>query len=377
MTRIVSPPRKVDWVNSTFLVSVHLAAAVGTTLYLVYHGITVAAVALFFLWTLACGFSITGGYHRLFSHGTYRAHGLVRAFYLFFGAAAIENSALKWSSDHRRHHAYVDQEYDPYNIKRGFWWAHMGWVFFKDPVAPGGNVTDLQSDPLVRFQHRFYVPLAIVAGFALPALVGWALGDMWGGLVMGGFLRLIVLYHSTFCVNSLAHMYGAQPFSDKDSARDSWVTAIVTLGEGYHNFHHTFPFDYRNGIRAYHLDPTKWLIRTLNATGLASDLIRTPQDVILKARLRMDERRAESWLQKHPDLAEQLTALRQRLEKLAEQWSALLAQLKDLRARTEGYSREALAALKRDIHDVRSRFLLEYHQWRLALRTRQLQPVGA
>jgi stearoyl-CoA desaturase (delta-9 desaturase) len=330
------------------------------------------------IWTLACGFSVTAGYHRLFAHGTYRAHGLVRAFYLVFGAAAVENSALKWCSDHRRHHSYVDEADDPYNIRRGFWWAHMGWIFFKDPPqAPGGDVRDLERDALVRWQHRFYVPLAVLAGFAMPMAVGWALGDAWGGLVLAGFARLIVLYHATFCVNSLAHYIGSQPYSDRNSSRDSFVTALITLGEGYHNFHHTFPYDYRNGIRGYQVDPTKWLIHALSATGLATDLVRAPQDTILKARLRMDERRAATWSNAHPHAAEQLRALRERLEVLAEQWSHLLAQFRELRARTEGRSRDAIVALRRQIREARHRFREEYRAWLQAIRGPEYLAAGA
>jgi stearoyl-CoA desaturase (Delta-9 desaturase) len=343
---------------------VHLATACGTFLYVWLNGVTVVGVALFAVWTVACGFAVTGGYHRLFAHATYRAHALVKAFHLFFGAAAIENSALKWSKDHRRHHASTDEAADPYNITRGFWWAHIGWVFFKEePGTPQANVKDLERDWMVQLQHRFYVPLAIFAGFLLPMGVGALLGDMWGGLVLAGFVRLVVLYHATFCVNSLAHMLGARPYSDKDSARDSGITALITMGEGYHNFHHTFPYDYRNGVRAWHFDPTKWLIRSLAWVGLARDLVRTPDDVILKARIAMQEKHAAEWLRDHPVAAARLRAAREKLEKLAETWAALKAQLAALRARAEGYSREALAALKREIRAARRAFREAYRTW--------------
>ncbi len=335
------------------------------------HGVTAVAVVLFLVWTAACGFSVTAGYHRLFTHGAYRAHAALRAFWLFFGAAAIENSALKWCSDHRRHHASVDEEADPYNIRLGFWWAHIAWIFFRDDQRIE-KVGDLERDPLVRLQHRFYVPLLLFASFGLPTWIGLCFGDAWGGLVLGGFLRLVVLYHATFCVNSLAHMFGGQPYSDGDSSRDSSLTALITLGEGYHNFHHTFPFDYRNGVRAWHFDPTKWVIRGLSWTGLAGGLVRAPHDAILKARIRMDEKRVAGWVAEHPVLAVRLREARERLEKLAERWAELKAQMTALRERTGRASREALDELRSEMREARRRFREAYGAWRLVLRQPEL-----
>jgi len=327
---------------------------------------------------LATGVSVTGGYHRLFAHGTYQAHPIVRAFYLFFGAAAVENSALKWSADHRRHHGYTDDNLDPYNIRKGFWWAHIAWIFYlDDPALPPAKTTDLERDPLVRLQHRFYLPLVVVAGFALPTAIGALFGDPWGGLIVGGFLRVLLIYHTTFCVNSVAHVLGARPYSDQNSSRDSFFTALITLGEGYHNFHHTFPFDYRNGVRAWQFDPTKWMIRALSWIGLARDLVRTPDDVILRARLAMDEKRAGEWLQAHPVAAARLRAAREQLEKLLDAWTALKAKLAELRARTEHRSREAIAALKQEIRDAKHRFSEAYSAWRDSLRRPALLAASA
>jgi stearoyl-CoA desaturase (delta-9 desaturase) len=226
---------------------------------------------------------ITGGYHRLFAHPTYRASGAVRFFYLIFGAASVQNSALKWSADHRIHHTRTDQEQDPYNIRRGFWWAHIGWVFYKDTHETRG-VKDLEADPLLRWQDRNYVLLAVLVGFVAPLLIGWTWGDPLGALLVAGFLRLVVQWHATFAVNSFAHWMGSQPYSRANSARDSFWTALITLGEGYHNFHHRFQSDYRNGVRWYHFDPTKWFVWTLERLGLVSDLRRTSPEVIQRAR---------------------------------------------------------------------------------------------
>ena len=275
--------RKIDWTNTLFLVFAHLAALAGV-LWLVLNWHWQTAV-LGVAWFACCGFAITGGYHRLFAHPTYEANGLLRCFFLLFGAASVQNSALKWSYDHRKHHAKVDTDEDPYNITRGFWWAHVGWVLFEDksPVDES-KVKDLAANPAVLFQHRFYIPLAILVGALVPGLIALGWGDAIGAILVVGFLRLVVQWHATFSVNSFAHWVGSQPYSTKNTARDSWITAIITLGEGYHNFHHRFQSDYRNGVRWYHLDPTKWLVWGFSKLGITRGLRRTSRQTIEQAR---------------------------------------------------------------------------------------------
>lgn len=274
----------LSWVNTLFIASAHVVALYTIVHIAVFH-VSWWSVALGVVWYLLCGFSITGGYHRLFSHKSHTAHWSVRLFHLLFGAASVQNSALKWSADHRRHHAETDTDEDPYSVKRGFWWAHIGWVLHRDTSDHAVNVKDLERDPLVRFQDRFYIPLAILMAVIVPAAIGFAWGDPLGALLVVGFLRLVVQWHATFSINSLAHMIGARPYDPRSTARDSWVTALVSFGEGYHNFHHRFQADYRNGIRWYHFDPTKWTIRAMSWIGLTKDLRRTPQDAIERARL--------------------------------------------------------------------------------------------
>jgi stearoyl-CoA desaturase (delta-9 desaturase) len=273
-----------DWTNILILASAHLLALAAIA-WLVFVQASPWTIGLGLVWFALCGVAITGGYHRLFAHPTYRASWPLRAFYLVFGAAAVQNSALKWSADHRIHHSKTDREEDPYNIRRGFWWAHIGWVFYKDrhPGEPRG-VKDLAADALVRWQDRNYVLLAIVVGLVLPAGLGLLWGDAVGALLVAGFLRLVLQWHATFAVNSFAHYFGSQPYGRANSARDSFWTALITLGEGYHNFHHRFQADYRNGVRWYHFDPTKWWISCLAKLGLTWDLRRTRPEVILRAR---------------------------------------------------------------------------------------------
>jgi len=271
----LSPPRGLHWTNLWFLVAAH-ATAVAAVVYLAAVHFSWWTVGFALLWGVCCGLSITGGYHRLFSHGAYRAHWLLRAFYLAFGAASVQNTALNWSRDHRVHHAHTDQDEDPYDIRRGFLWAHIGWVVHRAPARPPAGVADLERDPLVRFQHRHYVALAVLFGAALPAAIGALWGDALGALLVAGFLRLTVQWHATFSINSLTHMFGKRPYSRETSARDSFWVALLTFGEGYHNFHHRFQVDYRNGVRWYQFDPTKWWIWSLARLGLTWGLRRVP-----------------------------------------------------------------------------------------------------
>lgn len=236
-----------------------------------------ATLTLGVVWYLLCGLSITAGYHRLFSHQSYKASLLVRAAYLLFGAASCQNSALSWSQDHRRHHRYTDEADDPYSTRHGFLWAHIGWIWHVSPEdAPTVKADDLERDPLVRLQHRFWMPLALVFGGLLPAAIAGLWGDALGGLLVAGFLRLVLAWHSTFSVNSFAHKFGKKTYAADASARDSAWVALLSLGEGYHSFHHRFQVDYRNGVRWWQFDPSKWLIWTLSRLGLARSLVRVP-----------------------------------------------------------------------------------------------------
>jgi len=278
-----------DWTNIVFVGIAHLLA-LGAVAWLLFVGASPWTLGLGAVWFALCGVAITGGYHRLFAHPTYKAVRAVRAFYLCFGAASVQNSALKWAADHRVHHAKTDRDEDPYNIRRGFWWAHMGWVFHQDvrtadgPAKESHGVKDLASDALVRWQDRHYVLIALVFGAVLPGLLGLLWGDPIGALLVAGFLRLVVQWHATGAVNSFSHRFGTQPFCRENSARDSSLAALLTLGEGYHNFHHRFQIDYRNGVRWWHFDPTKWFVWTLARIGLAGGLRRTPRETIERVR---------------------------------------------------------------------------------------------
>jgi stearoyl-CoA desaturase (Delta-9 desaturase) len=227
---------------------------------------------------------------------TFRARLPVRLFVLIFGAGAFENSALMWASEHRRHHKHVDHDEDPYDITKGFFHAHIGWLLFKlFPQPPFDNVADLKKDPLVMWQHRYVHLIAVLMSFVLPTLLG-AWWDGWvgalGGFLIGGVTKIVVLQHCTFFINSACHTIGRQPYSTRCSARDSFIMALFTFGEGYHNYHHEFQHDYRNGVQPWQWDPTKWLIWSLSKLGLLSDLRRVPKKTVCLRMAEQNESRA-------------------------------------------------------------------------------------
>jgi stearoyl-CoA desaturase (Delta-9 desaturase) len=294
------PFNRVDWPTSSFLIGTLFLSLTAVPAYIWFFGIDWFQIGLFSVMFFACGFSITLGYHRLYSHLTFQAHWIVRLLTLIFGAGAFENSVLLWTCEHRAHHKHVDHDEDPYCISKGFFYAHMGWLMFKlNPLSPFDNVADLQKDPLVMWQYRYIHLIAVSVAFVFPAILGFA----WGGWVsaLGAFLiagvaRIVVLQHCTFCINSLCHYMGKRPYSSRCSARDSWLMAIVTLGEGYHNYHHEFQYDYRNGVKPWQIDPTKWMIWTLSKLGLVSKLRRVPTEKIVLAELAEAQRRLETML---------------------------------------------------------------------------------
>ncbi len=362
---------RLDWVNILFLSLTPVVGITGTVWLLTHGGVPWPTWVLAFCLATASGLAITAGYHRLYSHKTFEASWPVRCIMLLFGAATFENSARKWCSDHRTHHQQVDREADPYNIQKGFWHAHIGWIFRKPVPAPlYDNVSDMMRDPLVRFQDRYYVWLAVAVGFALPMYLGSLWGDMWGGLLVAGVLRTVVNHHFTFSINSFCHMIGNQPYSNKNSARDSWILAIFTYGEGYHNFHHAFPGDYRNGIQPYHCDPAKWIIRVLATFGLVRNLRRIPDERILQARLRMDEERLLAAL---ADLrapatnglsADMIAATRKRVEQAHAHFRNFQQEYRRMKSEKMARMQTQFVELKQNMIDARQQFHTAIHQWR-------------
>ncbi|KII92775.1 hypothetical protein PLICRDRAFT_155591 [Plicaturopsis crispa FD-325 SS-3] len=246
-----------------------------------------ALFAVFYYYVTGLG--ITAGYHRLWAHRSYNASKTLQYMLAVAGAGAVQGSIKWWSRGHRAHHRYTDTDLDPYSAHKGLVFSHIGWLIFKPRRKPGvADVSDLSRNAVVRWQFRYYPYLVLLAAFVIPTLIpGLLWGDFAGGYVYAAVLRLVFVHHSTFCVNSLAHWLGETPFDDKHTPRDHLITALVTIGEGYHNFHHQFPMDYRNAVKWYQYDPTKWFIGACQKVGLASHLKTFPGNEIRKGQLTM------------------------------------------------------------------------------------------
>ena len=356
---------KTDWVNTLFLILSPIVGLILLAVHIKFEGfnpeLLIGAVFFYFL----SGLSITGGYHRLIAHKAYKSHPIVKVLFLIFGAGAFQNSALKWCSDHRRHHTHCDNELDPYNINKGFLWAHIGWIMRKEPIdyIPrfGG---DMKTDKLILWQHKYYLVLAIFSGFALPLAYGLYMGSPVGGLALAGFLRIVFVHHCTFFINSLCHIIGFQTYTDTNTAKDSPLMAVLSYGEGYHNFHHYFQTDYRNGVRFYHFDPTKWLIKALSYTGLTFDLIKTPDESILKAKVNMQEIRAK---EKIPTGSEQF----RQIEKAKEVLDACLAKITELKKELKRHSPNS-NELKKHLSDLQRELKSCLEGWKMAIDGLQL-----
>lgn len=304
MSKFRIPFERVDWITSSFLIGTALIAFTLAPWYIISFEQNWFQWAMFAFMVPATAMSITLGYHRLFSHLSFKAKWPVKLFTLIFGACAFENSCLDWSSDHRKHHKHVDHDDDPYDISKGFFWAHIGWLMFKlRPEKPLDNVADLLKDKMVMWQHKYVQWIALLVGLVMPAILGGLYQHFFtdlpawhgalGGFLIAGVLRVVVVQHSTFFINSLCHTIGRQPYSTKHSARDSVLMAFCTFGEGYHNYHHEFQHDYRNGVKPWQWDPTKWTIWLLSKIGLTSNLRRVPDSKILLAEMAEARKSAE------------------------------------------------------------------------------------
>nr|WP_282841597.1 acyl-CoA desaturase [Moraxella osloensis] len=286
----------INWIPAFVLISTPLAALLIVPYYLWTHSVSWQVWAIFAFFMAWNGLSITVGYHRLWSHRTYQAHPIVKWFLLIGGTLAVQGSVFDWCAGHRLHHRHVDDIYqDPYSAKRGFWFSHIGWMLKNYPSGHYDykNIPDLKADPVLVAQDKYYALWILLANIGLPALFGWMVGDIAGTLVLAGLLRLVLSHHFTFFINSLCHMFGTRPYTDTNTARDNPILAIFTWGEGYHNYHHFFQYDYRNGVKWWQYDPSKWIIYGLSKIGLTWDLKRVPDVTIQHAQTEMAFKRAE------------------------------------------------------------------------------------
>jgi len=365
---------RYNWYLTAFFVGTPILALLGTAWLMWHDAIPAQTWWLALIMATLTGMSITAGYHRLYSHTTYKTCWPVDVFFAIFGACSFQGSILEWSTDHRTHHRYVDTPKDPYNIKQGFWHAHMDWILKLDySKRDFSNVEDLTRNPVVRFQHRFFLPIAILSSFGLPTLIACLWNDPLGGFMIAGLLRMVVNHHFTFCINSVCHVFGKRTYTLEQTARDNWFTALFTWGEGFHNFHHQFALDYRNGIRWFHFDPGKWLIWTLRTLGLARDLKKIDDETILKYKLKAEAAR----LANQPE--EKISQIKQAQQAMLTK----LAALKELKVNYQELKQKeylnrvqrgaesgkaAIKELKRRIKDGQKELDMLYQEWLLSLK---------
>lgn len=352
-----------NWTNIVFFSCIYGVGLLAVPIYFGLGGVLqwkeiLIAVGMFFFGS----FSITFGYHRALSHRSFKMSSILKWLTLIGGASTAEGSALAWCADHRRHHKFQDTTQDPYNIRRGFWWAHMGWILGSPSSTDYSNCPDLQRDALVRHQDRYYAYWLTLCSFGLPLMLGFLFGRPLQGLLFGGFTRLFLVNQVTFCINSYAHYFGRRPYSTQLTARDSLVCALLANGEGWHNFHHKFPFDYRNGHRFYHYDPTKWLIRLGSYLGLAHSLKETPAQEIYKARIQTQRGRLASQ-------SAQMKSVSETLDTTLERWTLIGLEWQRIKSELGQKGSSQVRALKQKMQIAKKDFKKTYALWRQSTKT--------
>jgi len=281
--------QEILWFPLFLVTLIHVITLVG----FIFFPINKTGWASFFVMYIFSGFGITVGYHRLWSHRTYKANWLWRLFWALGGAASLQGSVRWWCRLHRLHHSFSDSEIDPYGPNKGFWYSHILWIFHKKDRTDAlkkVNIADIEADPIARWQSNNYVWLSLFLAFGLPMII---FEDKIQAYFYGGCFARVLVWHTTWFVNSLAHWLGDDEYSNETSAKDHFITALLTLGEGNHGFHHAFPSSYKNGVKWYQYDPTKWLIELGSLFGLCYELHHPPENEIQKARYQVGEKKLQ------------------------------------------------------------------------------------
>jgi stearoyl-CoA desaturase (delta-9 desaturase) len=270
-----SPYERINWKSSaTFLVAQLIP------LLAIFTGVTLKAVILLVVLYFVRMFAITAGYHRYFAHRAYKMGRLPQFAMAFVGGMSAQKGALWWASYHRHHHRYSDTEVDIHSPKKGFWWSHMGWIVCdKYNETNYDAIKDFAKYPeLVWLNKHDWVPVWTLGVFSF-LVAGWP------GLVLGFFGSTVLLWHGTFSVNSLTHVFGRRRFETADTSRNSWLISLWTGGEGWHNNHHHFQASARNGFYWWEYDPTYWGLKAMSWLGIVRDLRPVPARVLEEGRV--------------------------------------------------------------------------------------------
>ena len=251
----------------------------------------VRELTILFVGYLVAGLGITVGYHRLFTHRSFQTFPAIRYAFAICGQCAVQGNVVSWVANHRKHHQFSDRDGDPHSPHaghgdgflegiRGLWHAHTGWLFDRGAVADRDRYApDLIDDRGLRVVAALFVP-TVFASILVPGFVGWAwIGGRYGflaGIVWGGAVRVLLLHHVTWSINSICHYWGRRRFTVRDQSRNVWWLSWLSFGESWHNNHHAFPSSAFHGLRRGEIDPGGWLITALERCGLAWSVVRIP-----------------------------------------------------------------------------------------------------
>ncbi|MEM8532818.1 MAG: acyl-CoA desaturase [Chloroflexota bacterium] len=244
--------------------------------------VTWSDIALMVVLYMITGLGITVGYHRLLTHRSFETHKPIKGAFLIMGAMALEGPPITWASTHIEHHAHSDQEGDPHSPLEGLWHSHLGWLF-GHAARPEKYGAWLTKDPVNVFVNKTWWVWVILT-FVIPFLIGG-----WTGLLWGGLVRIFLTHHITWSVNSICHTFGNRPYKTRDVSRNNWIVGLLAFGEGWHNNHHAFPRSAFHGLRWWQIDVSAYIIRALEAVGLAWNVQRVkPEDQRKRSNLAME-----------------------------------------------------------------------------------------
>ncbi|MFE1746734.1 acyl-CoA desaturase [Coleofasciculus sp. H7-2] len=256
-------PLRPDWVIIIYMAALHIAALFA--LFPSNFSWAAVGVAVFFHWVTG-GLGITLGFHRLVTHRSFQTPKWLEYFFVLCGTLSCQGGPINWIGIHRLHHLHSDQNLDPHDSNKGFWWSHMGWMLYKNPADTDiPRVTkDISGDPVYQFFQNYFIPIQVVLGLILYFLGGWPF------VVWGIFVRVVAVFHCTWFVNSATHKFGYRTYESEDRSTNCWWVALLTYGEGWHNNHHAFQYSARHGLKWWEIDLTWMTIQFLQALGLAS-----------------------------------------------------------------------------------------------------------
>lgn len=256
----------------------------------IWTGVTKEALILCVVLLFVRTFGVTGGYHRYFSHRTFKTSRVFQFILAFLAQTSAQKGVLWWAAHHRVHHKHSDLPGDVHSpVQRGFWYAHVGWILDDTAETRWDRIRDFAKYPELRFLNKYYLIPPIMLGAACYWIAGWS------GLVVGFFWSTTLLWHNTFIINSLTHIWGKRRFETSDASRNNLLTALLTLGEGWHNNHHHYQSSARNGFYWWEIDITYYIIRLLGFLGIVWD-IRPVPDHVLEAGRKADRERKEKRL---------------------------------------------------------------------------------